>query len=147
LEDREENLDIKSPTDGVVISGDPKKLEGARLTMGQTLAEVGPMDENMFELEIPDVDVRHVSTGDPVRIKLDSLPGETLTGKLALIHPRAEQRGDRNVFIGDVEIEKEEDLQLRPGMKGKAKIIGPKRALGWNLFHKAWDQLLFRLGW
>ena len=147
LQEREENLDIKSPTDGVVISGDPKKLEGARLTMGQTLAEVGPMDENMFELEIADVDVRHVSVGDEVRIKLDSLPGETLHGELALIHPRAEQRGDRNVFIGDVSIAEAENLQLRPGMKGTAKIIGPKHPLGWNLFHKAWDQILFRLGW
>ena len=103
LEEREANLDIKSPTDGVVISGDPKKLEGARLTMGQTLAEVGPIEDNVFELEIPDEDITHVSVGSEVRIKLDSLPGETLRGRLSLIHPRAEQRADRNIFVGDVE--------------------------------------------
>ena len=147
LQDREANLDIKSPTDGVVISGDPKKLEGARLTMGQTLAEVGPMEENIFELEIDDADIRHVAIGDPVRIKLDSMPTKTLYGTLDLIHPQAEQRGDRNVFIGDVKVEASDRQQLRPGMKGTAKITGPTHALGWNLFHKAWEQLLFRFGW
>ncbi|MCA9217042.1 MAG: efflux RND transporter periplasmic adaptor subunit, partial [Planctomycetales bacterium] len=148
LQDRIMNLDIKSPADGVVISGDPKKLEGARLTMGQTLAEVGPLDENMFELEIPDSDISYVNPGDVVRIKLHSMPGKTLTGSLDLIHPRAEQRGDKNVFIGDVRIDAAIDMEnLRPGMKGTARITGPKCRLGWNLFHKSWEQVLFRIGW
>jgi len=147
LENREKNLDIKSPTDGVVISGDPKKLEGARLSMGQTLAEVGPLDTVMFELEIADEDIAHAAVGDKVQIRLDSMPGAKLSGTVSRIHPRSEQRGEKNVFIGDVSIDSDISLQLRPGMNGTAKIVGRRHALAWNLFHKAWEQVLFRIGW
>ena len=45
LQDRSRNLIIKSPVDGLVISGDLKRAEGVRLTVGQTLFEVAPLDE------------------------------------------------------------------------------------------------------
>ena len=32
-------------------------------------------------------------------------------------------------------------------MKGTAKIVGDRHPLGWNLFHKAWNQVVFRIGW
>jgi hypothetical protein len=39
------------------------------------------------------------------------------------------------------------DFLLRPGMRGRARIIGQQHPLAWNLFHKPIDSLLLWLGW
>ncbi|MCZ6773228.1 MAG: hypothetical protein O7G83_14790, partial [Proteobacteria bacterium] len=60
--------------------------------------------------------------------------------------PRSEIREHENVFIAEVKLDNS-DLQLRPGMKGRAKIIGRRHLLAWNLFHKPCESLLLWLGW
>ena len=147
LKDRILNLDIRSPIDGVVLSGEMDKLEGARLKMGQTLIEVGPLDEIVFEIAIPDNTVSHVQVGNEVFVKLDSLPNRTFRGVMDRIHPRSEQREHANVFIGEVHLANPADVNLRPGMGGRAKIVGRRHPLAWNLFHRAIEQLVFRIGW
>jgi multidrug resistance efflux pump len=145
LKDRMDNLEIKSPTDGVVISGDPKKLEGSRLTMGQTLVEVGPLGEMVLEVGIPDESISYAKIGQKVWFRLESLPRSSFHGVLTRIHPRSEERESDNVFIGEVRIESDNEL-LRPGMRGRAKISANRRSLFWVLFHRAWEQVLFHLG-
>jgi biotin carboxyl carrier protein len=149
LVERARNLDIESPIAGVVISGDPKKLEGARFSMGQTLVEIGQLQTMGFDLSIPDDEIAHVRPASPVRIKLGALPGTTLNGRLVRIHPRAELRDSRNVFIGNVELDQDSisRMELRPGMNGKAKIVGPRYPLAWILFHNAWEEIVYRFGW
>jgi hypothetical protein len=145
-QDRLENLEIRSPTDGVVISGDPQKLEGARLTIGQTLLEVGPLGEMVLEVAIPDERIAHVTNLAAVRFRLDAMPRTSFQGRLARIHPRSELRDAQNVFIGEVQIAKDAGL-LRPGMRGYAKLSAGRRSLFWSLFHRAIDHLLFQIGW
>ena len=142
-----QDLEIKSPSNGVVISGDLKNLQGALLKKGQTLAEIGKLVEIIVEVEIPDVDIMHARVGDQVKIKLDSIPSRTFRGELTRLRPRSEQRSEKNVFVGEVRLDNDQDFTLRPGMSGKAKVIGRRRPLGWNLFHKAWDRLIFGFGW
>ena len=50
------------------------------------------------------------------------------------------------MFVAEVILEDPGQV-LRPGMAGRAKIIGKKHALGWNLFHKAYEHLAYRVGW
>ncbi len=145
LQDRIDHLDIRSPTDGVVISGDPRKLQGARLTIGQTLVEVGPLEGMVLEVEISDKDIAHSRVGAPVRVRLESLAFQSLRGKLTRIRPRSEQRDGQNVFVGHVDLLREQEL-LRPGMRGRAKIAAPRRPLFWILFHRTWEHLLLRFG-
>jgi hypothetical protein len=144
--DRLENLEIRSPTDGVVISGDPMKLKGARLTIGQTLLEVGPLGEMVLELAIPDEAIARVNTGNAVRFRLDALPMSTLHGRLTQICPRSELRDGQNVFVGEVRIT-EDSSRLRPGMRGRAKLSAGHRSLFWLAFHRAAEHMLFQLGW
>ncbi len=40
-----------------------------------------------------------------------------------------------------------DDLQLRPGMRGTAKVISGRHALGWNLFHKPWNFVRSQIAW
>jgi multidrug resistance efflux pump len=146
LEERLGNLEIKSPIAGIVIGGDPKESAGARLTMGQTILEVGPLDEMAVELSIPEEDIAHVQLGQQVRFRLTAHPLRTYDGTIDRIHPRAETRDTENVFVAQVKV-CNADASLRPGMEGSAKIATARHAWGWNLFHKAWDSVLFRCGW
>jgi multidrug resistance efflux pump len=145
-QDRLQNLEIRSPTGGVVISGDLKKLTGARLTIGQTLLEVGPLGEMVLELSIPDEDILHAQPDATVRFRLDALPQSTLQGRLVRIQPRSELRDNQNVFVGEVQIAQDASV-LRPGMRGRAKLAAGHRSLFWILFHRAIERLLFQLGW
>ncbi len=49
--DRLENLEIASPINGVVISGELKKYTGAPVERGPGLLEVTPLDMVRLELE------------------------------------------------------------------------------------------------
>lgn len=146
LEDRFGHLDIKSPIAGVVVSGDQQKAEGVALDTGQTLFEIAPLDQMVVEVAIPEADVAYVEQGMNVGLRLDAFPRRSWAATIDKLHPRSEQRDRSNVFIAELRLPNS-DGQLRPGMKGRAKVAGPSRPLWWNLFHKAWEALALRLGW
>ena len=146
LDERADNLGIKSPIDGIVISGDQERAEGAPLTAGQTLFEVAPLDEIVVEIAIPEEEIRFVQKGHQAVIRLDAYPRRDWTGKLLTIHPRSESKDDRNVFIGEVRMDNIDDI-LRPGMNGQARITAGRHPLIWNLFHKPFESVLTWLGW
>ncbi len=146
LEHRATNLEIKSPLNGIVVSGDLEKAEGAPLSIGQTLFEIAPLDQMIVEIAVPEDDVAYVKAGDEVVVRLDAYPEQRWTGTVAKIHPRAEIRDEQNVFVAELTFKNQNSL-LRPGMNGHAKITGPRRPLAWNLFHKPWNWAVAALGW
>jgi RND family efflux transporter MFP subunit len=143
LLERRQNLEIKSPIDGVIISGDPSKREGARLKQGETLFEAGPLDRMLVEIYVPDAEVSHVERDQHARIRLDAFPSRAFDAQLVRVSPRAVAREQANVFIAEVELENPKHL-LRPGMSGRGRIETPRQSLGWVLFHKAWRAVLQR---
>lgn len=146
LDHRAENLEIKSPVDGIVVSGDLERAEGAPLTVGQTLFEIGPLDQMILEVAVPDADIGLVEAGQPVRVRLDAFPGDSWQLALSNLHPRSEIRDDRNVFVAEAAMENPAG-RLRPGMQGRAKVQTPSRALAWILFHRPWEELTKRVSW
>lgn len=85
-----------------------------------------------------------------VREQPQAKPGESWLNALAGI-TRAEPailqtHHGTNAFIAEVAIDNQ-DLQLRPGMLGSARITGETHALGWSLFHKPWEHLRNLLPW
>ena len=145
LRHRLENLEIKSPVDGVVIDGDLKKAEGVPLTIGQTMFEIGPLDEMIVEIAVPESDILHVAQGMQVEVRLDADQSLLKTGSIVRLTPRSETSENKNVFIAEVALDNI-DGSLRPGMKGSAKVIGEPHSLGWNLFHKAWESFAMMVG-
>lgn len=145
IQHRLDNLEIKSPIDGVVIEGDLKKSEGAPLTIGQTMFEIGPLDQMIVEVAIPERDILYVKEDMPVKIRFDASQHATEKGTIKRISPRSEIRGDESVFVADVMLDNRQ-LLLRPGMKGSAKVVSDPHPLGWNLFHKAWESLAMLIG-
>lgn len=146
LDHRAENLEIRSPVDGVIASGDLERAEGAPLKVGQTLFEVGPLEKMIVEIAVPDEEISRVAAGQPVDVRLDAYPGETWRAVVTVVQPRAEIRDQKNVFIAEAELGNA-DGRLRPGMKGRTKVAADRRSLGWILFHKPWEYATKKLIW
>lgn len=137
---RLENLGVRSPIAGIIVSGDLEKAEGAPLEIGQQLFEVGPLEQMLIELHIPETEIKYVRPEMHVKVRLSAFPFRTWKGTIKRIHSRAEVLDDENVFVAEVSIENP-DLKLRPGMKGQAKIISDIHPIGWNWFHRSWDSV------
>lgn len=135
-----QNLDISSPISGIVVAGDLDKAEGAPVEMGQTLFEIGPLDNMLVEIAVPEDEISYVSPGMSISLKLNAYPFETWSGNVTRIHPKAEIRNDQTVFIAEVELPNEA-RKLKPGMKGNAKIQSAAYPIGWNLFHRPFEKL------
>ena len=145
-EKRLAQLDIVAPIDGVIVSGDLEKAEGSPLTVGQTIFEIAPLDRINVEVLIPESKVAMVRPGMEVNLHTDAFPLEKFCSEISRIHPRSEMRNDQNVFVAEFELNNETHA-LRPGMRGRATVISERRSLGWILFHRAWEQIAFRLNW
>jgi multidrug efflux pump subunit AcrA (membrane-fusion protein) len=146
LRHRNASLEIRSPADGVVVSGDHREAEGVPLETGQTLFEIAPLDSMVVKLYIPEDDIRHVQEGMTVYVQLEAVPEKSIEATIRSIHPRAELRESDNVFVAKADIRNDEAI-LRPGMRGSAGVWTGRHLLGWNLFHKPAAWLLGRLGW
>jgi hypothetical protein len=146
LKARDQDLEIRSPVDGMVVSGDLEDVVGKPLQVGELLFEVAPLDAMIVELAIPEDDLPEVQAGMPVRIRFDAFPLQTRETTVQRIHPRAEVVEDANVFVAEVRLENPRHL-LRPGMRGHARIAAGHAPLGWVLFRRPWSAALEWLGW
>lgn len=143
---RRENLEIRSPIAGVVVSGDLEKSRGMPMTRGDTLFEIAPLEVMQVDIAIPETEVQYVRIGMEVDLFLDALPGRALKGKVNWIHPRAELIDNENVFIARMELANP-DLLYRPGMHGRARIQGDRYPVVWNYLHKPFYALRRFVGW
>lgn len=146
LRRRESLLELKSPLDGVVLSGSLEKLLSAPVETGQVLFEIAPLDQLRVEVATPAADYRHIAVGDAVELRFDGRLSEPINGTLARIRPRSEIRDSADVFVAEVELPNLND-SLRPGQRGHAVVSGPRHPLAWNLFHKAFDRVRTWLPW
>jgi biotin carboxyl carrier protein len=145
LNDQLARTDIRSPIAGVLLTGDLTRAEGAPVTIGQPLFEVGPLERMLVELEIPPEEVTHVRTEQTVDIYLEAFPGLKSSGTIRRIWPRAEMRDGRRVFVADSLMANDDEL-FRPGMTGVAHVHGDVHSIGWTLFHRPWNWLRMWIG-
>lgn len=135
LDTRLEQLTLKSPIDGIVVAGDLQRAAGAPLEVGQTLFEIAPLGEMTGQLWIPDAEIANVRQGQTVSMRLKAFPNQSWTTTLDSVSPRSEIQDQQNVFIAECSIAAEH-RELRPGMKGTAKVDCGQRTIAWILFHK-----------
>ncbi len=144
LEYRRDNLEIRAPISGVILSGDLERSEGVPLKTGEVLYEIAPLEEMLVEVWVDTDDIALVAPGLAVEIRLESEPGRLWKAKLTRISPRSELRGSQSAFICEA-IVSDSTHQLRPGVKGRAKIYGAQRPLIWNVTRRAWNYLRLKL--
>lgn len=143
LQHRRDHLEIRAPIGGSVLSGNLERSEGVPVATGQKLFDIGPIDAFEVEILVPDSEVNHVAPGQKVQFRLESQARFRYESKIGEIHPISEIQEDQNVFVCLSTIANE-DGRLRPGMRGKARIVTPMRPLGWIITHRLWDSLRLR---
>lgn len=146
LQSRLDDLEIRSPIDGIIVSGDLTKSTGAPLQKGQVLFEVAPLAGMQIELQIPESDVRLVKPDQEIELRLSAFPFHPWKTQLQRIHPRSEIVDQANVFIAEAAIDNPND-QLRPGMKGHAEISIGWKSVGWIWFHRVWERIQYQWIW
>ena len=143
---RRSHLEIRSPLDGIVLTGSLDRRENYPVKTGDALYEIAPLDTLRVELAVIDDDISYVQPGMEVTLTFDGMGSDSVSAQVNRIRPRSEVRDGENVFIADVDIPNASG-DLRPGMRGTARVYSAKRTIGWTLFHKPWEHLVNWLRW
>jgi hypothetical protein len=146
LKSRDQHLEIRSPVDGIIVSGDWQDSEGMPLEIGEVLFEVAPLEQMNVELAVPEDDMPFIQRGMPVRLVLDAFPMETYQSQVERIHPRAELVEGENVFVAEMPVENPYQ-KLLPGMRGRARIAAGHARIGWIVFRRPVAAIFAWLGW
>jgi hypothetical protein len=85
-----------------------------------------------------------VRAGAKVTLKLESHATKTVSSVIGRVAPKSEWLEEQNVFLCEAGIANPAG-DLRAGLKGKAKIEGPRRPLLWHLTRNAWLALRYHL--
>jgi putative peptide zinc metalloprotease protein len=141
---------------------------GAYLEAGTLLCHIGDPSKMQAELVIDQADVEFVKVGQPLELKLEELPDDTLPGKLDRIATIQVEVGSRQLsnktggelatmtdeagverlmstsYQARVPLDNDQGL-LRPGLRGRAKIYTEPRTVAQRIW-RWWTQTFnFRL--
>jgi putative peptide zinc metalloprotease protein len=158
VEERMEDLILRSSADGIVRTRRPAELKGYFFQPGQPIFEIGHTDGYRVVIALSEQEARRVGPGQDVTVRFASLPGEKLQGTIV----REPVAGLEffstpilaNLIGGDVPSEPDPEVGFRPtvayyeaemltptappqsraGMLGKARIHAGRSTLGrWTI--------------
>lgn len=141
LEARLKNKSIIAPISGIVLTGDLERVANAAVKIGTPIYEIAPLDHVVVEIEVPETEIDFLNDAADVSVVLQGGQRTDYSGTIASVRPQAEIRNGHNVFVALLKLENAEGT-LRPGVGGTAKIQAGKAAIGWILFHKAWEKMV-----
>ena len=144
LEYQRDNLDVRSPIDGIVLSGNLERSQGVPVSTGQKLFDIAPIDHLEIEISISDAEITAVEIGQDVEVRLDSQTSFEHKSVISELYPVSQVRDGSNIFICLATLENANG-ELRPGMRGKARVSAGKRPMGWIIFHRLWDWIRLRI--
>lgn len=121
---------IRSPFDGIVVSGDLTQSLGAPVERGEVLMEVAPLDSYRVALSVDERDIAYVEVGQTGELILASLPDGRHEFSVTKITPIASAAEGRNTFRIEADLLEPSDT-LRPGMQGAGKIDAGEARLIW----------------
>jgi multidrug efflux pump subunit AcrA (membrane-fusion protein) len=121
---------LTAPFNGLVVSGDLSQAIGATVQRGQVLFEIAPLDSYRVMLDVDETQIGDVSIGQSGRLVVSSLPNETIPVAVAKITPVAKAHDGRNFFRVEARLTGAAP-QLRPGMRGAAKLNVDERRVAW----------------
>jgi multidrug resistance efflux pump len=115
-------LEIRAPSDGIVLTKQPESFTGKRFKGGEPFCELAPHDELLLDIFVREADIAYVKTGQPAKALLNYRPNERLKLTVSEIAPNAEPKeGLGNVFrVRSTFLNR--PSELKPGMQGIGRI-------------------------
>jgi putative peptide zinc metalloprotease protein len=148
---RVQDLEIRAPMDGIVVTSNVDQEAGQYLSAGDEFARLVDRTTMKARILVQDRELPDVQPGAPAKVKVLPFPYRTYSGHVdkilpaaALDHPVAqteelERLGQELANFVAVEMEiPNPDGSLREGMTGKAKISGARHSLAWEAGQGAW---------
>ena len=133
LESIEEDLkktEIYSPISGVIISADKEEGEAISGTnsaaQAATIMTVADLSQMVVEVNINEVDIGKLKSGQKAKIVLDAFPEQDFRGRVISIAPSSEISEGIVTYLVKVKVDKPERY-LKPGMSAEAEIFAAKR--------------------
>ena len=145
-----QDAQLHSPTTGVVTTPNLQNTVGLHLDAGATFAQILDLSSAIVDVSVAQDDLRYVTPGQHVGIKLDSFPQRVWHGEVQIVSPQAQVINGNRVFIARVPLDNSRAL-LRAGMSGQGKIFVGYRPIGYVLLRKPffwlWHTIWDWIGW
>ena len=133
LESIEEDLkktEIYSPISGVIISADKEEGEAISGTnsaaQAATIMTVADLSQMVVEVNINEVDIGKLKSGQKAKIVLDAFPEQDFRGRVISIAPSSEISEGIVTYLVKVKVDKPERY-LKPGMSAEVEILAAER--------------------
>ncbi|HEX9013115.1 MAG TPA: efflux RND transporter periplasmic adaptor subunit, partial [Anaerolineaceae bacterium] len=111
---------ITAPFAGTITSVNIKP--GDQAAPGTAAFQIDDLSSLYIDIQVSEVDVDRIKTGQPVTLSLDAIQGSTFEGKVSDIAPVGSTDKSNTVnFIATVEVD-DPSQQIRPGMTAAANI-------------------------
>jgi multidrug resistance efflux pump len=135
---------IKTPLQGVIVSGDLSQSLGAPLQRGDELFKIAPLESYRVLLQVDEQDIADVQVGQPGVLRLAGYPDLEHAFYVKRILPLSTATEGSYLFTLEAELA-QVNRQLRPGLQGVAKIDAGRRSLLWLAGHRVRDWLRLQL--
>lgn len=140
----QEELTLKSPIDGRILTLKTDLLLGQNFNRGDTVAVIGNLSQVRINIQLPEEDRALVKEGQKVTARIRAIPDSVFEGHVDSIAPitseTGEQTNKRKIWDIGMVLENPRG-KLNPGMTGYAKIHTgswrPMIFLTWDEVYKA----------
>lgn len=119
---RLEKATITAPFAGVV--GLRAVSVGAYVTPGTRIVELAKIDPIKVDFRVPELVLSSLRPGQPIRVTVDALPGETFEGEIYVIDPIVDENGRAVRLRARIP---NTDRLLRPGLFARVRIVVESR--------------------
>ena len=135
---------VVAPFDALVIQGDLSQATGTPVRQGDTLLTLATTGRQRVIVEVDEVDIARVATGQAGRLALSSLPWDRQGLVVERIVPLAKAVDGRNIFEVEGRLT-EPSSDIRPGLLGRAEIVVGRLPPLWAWCGHALDRV--RVAW
>ena len=129
---------LRSPVDGIIVSGDINEIAGAPVSIGDPLLEIVPFEGQEVHLLVDERDIGQVAVGQSGALSLTSSLGQALPFEVSAIHPIAQSAEGQNRIRVEATLPAETAPPL-PGQTGIGKIAVGRASLLWVWTHRFTD--------
>jgi hypothetical protein len=133
-----ERATIVAPIDGTIVSGDPRRMVGSAINVGEPVFRIANLDELEVIARVKDNDIGYVSPESVGGFATRARPGERFEFSATSLVPLGQPDEGTNVFELRGTLT-DKPGWLRPGMEGIAYIDTGDRRIIWVLSRRLLD--------
>lgn len=140
LRDMLGRVEVRATRDGIVVFDDPNDWIGRPVATGERILLVADPGRVELDIRLPVADAIDLPPGAEVRFFLNVDPRAPVGAALTFVGYRAQPGADGVLAFRLKAAFAEENVPLRIGLKGTAKVYGGQVSLGWYVLRKplAW---------